>query len=112
MGHIRIGRLPKIRKWRQVISLLNSPSTSPREIARATAEAAEDFFAKRKSDPALAYSYWLLTQIANCARSENFVSELNQIGVDITDVRNTFDFLSLISDFTHKQVKERSIPDV
>jgi len=43
MGHIRVGKLPKIRGWKQVIALLDSGDSSSSEVAAATAKAAKDF---------------------------------------------------------------------
>ena len=107
MGHIRIGRLPKIRKWKQVISLLNSKESSSSDIAATTTRAAEGFFSGFKTDPSLGFSYWLLTQITYRAQSDNYIKELRKIGLDISKVNSAFDFLSLIADFTRTQIEIR-----
>lgn len=107
MGHIRTGRLPKIRGWKQVIALLDSVDSSSSEIAAATAKAAKDFFSQKRSDPALAFSYWLLTQITSRAKSENYLEEIRKIGLDISKARSAFDFLGLIATFTRAQIKLR-----
>ena len=107
MGHIRVGRLPKVRGWKQVIALLDSFDSSSSEIAAATARTAKEFFAERSTDPALVFSYWLLTQITSRARSENFVMELNKIGLDISNVGGALDFLGRIASFTRAQIKLR-----
>ena len=71
MGHIRLGRLPATKKWRQVVALL-SDNVSLAEIAAASAEAAEASLAHARKDLALLYSFWLLTQlpIAALAKSQ------------------------------------------
>jgi hypothetical protein len=105
MGHIRIGRLPKIRKWKQVINLLNSVESTSSEIAAATAIAAKEFFSEKKADPALTFAYWLLTQITYRARSDDYVGELKKINLDISNVNNVFEFLSQIARFANAKVK-------
>lgn len=107
MGHIRIGKLPKIRGWKQVIALLESTGSSSSEIASATARAAKDFFDQKKSDTSLAFSYWLLTQITSRARSENFSEEIKKLGLDISKTKDAFDFLSRIAAFSRAQIKLR-----
>jgi hypothetical protein len=107
MGHIRMGRLPKTRKWRQVVQLLDSPKSSSSEVAASVAKAAEDFFSKTKSDPALTYSYWLLTQITYRSRKDDYLGELRTIGLDIKGVDNVFDFLGRVANFTRSQTKIR-----
>jgi hypothetical protein len=107
MGHIRIGKLPKIRGWKQVIALLDSADSSSSEIAMATAKAAKDFFSQKRSDTALAFSYWVLTQITSKAKSENYVQEISEIGMDISKSKDAFDFLGRVAAFTRAQIKLR-----
>ena len=51
MGHIRLGRLPATKRWRQVVSLLARGAPLER-IAAASAEAAENSLAQANRDPA------------------------------------------------------------
>lgn len=107
MGHIRIGVLPKTRKWKQVISLLNSKESSTSEIAAETAKAAKDFFIQKRFDPSLAFSYWLLTQITYRAKQDDYISALRKIDLDISKVKNSFDFVGQVANFSKNQIKER-----
>lgn len=56
MGHIRLGKLPSTRKWQQVVTLL-ADGAPVREIAAASAEAAEAALGNAADDPALLYSF-------------------------------------------------------
>ena len=107
MGHIRVGRLPKTKGWKQVISLFDSVDSTSSEIAAATARAAKEFFAKKRTDPGLVFSYWIATQITVSARSDDFVARLKEIGLDISKVENSLDFLSTVASFTRAQTKLR-----
>jgi hypothetical protein len=49
------------------------------------------------SDPALVHSFWLLTQLPLCARSDDFVAALNRAGVAVTA---TPTLLELVGSFT------------
>jgi len=107
MGHMRIGVLPKTRKWKQVIGLLNSKESPASDIAAETARAAADFLKDTRFDPSLAFSYWLLTQITYRAKQDDYVSALKNIDLDISKVDNFFDFVGRVADFSRSQIKKR-----
>lgn len=107
MGHIRLGRLPKKRGWTQVISLLSDNDSTLSEIAESIAQTAKIFFNKQKNEPGLVFYYWLLTQITYRARSEDFVSDLRNLNIDIADINSSFDFFSRIINYSQDQIKSR-----
>ena len=107
MGHVRVGKLPKVRGWNQVIALLDSGDSSSSDIAAATAKAAKDFISQKSTDPSLVFSYWLLTQITARAKSDNFIEEIKQIGLDMSRVESALDFLGSVASFTRSQIKTR-----
>lgn len=84
MGHIRLGRLPRTYKWRQVIDLIGNGAPTP-PIAAATLDAAKRGLANVSKDPALIYSIFLLTQIPQCARQQDFGGALRSLGLDVSD---------------------------
>jgi hypothetical protein len=82
MGHVRLGRLPKTRRWREVVDLLaTSPMDTP-AVAQATVEAAEGRLRELANDPSLVHCFWLLTRITWAARSSNFASSLADFGLE------------------------------
>jgi hypothetical protein len=83
MGHIRLGRLPRTRKWREVVGLLGADAATS-EIAAATLDASKSGLERAARDPALIQSFWLLTQIPLCARKADFVQELGNVGVSVS----------------------------
>jgi hypothetical protein len=82
MGHIRLGRLPRTRKWQEVIDLIATRANTA-EIAAATLDASKRGLEQAASDPALVQSFWLLTQLPLCARKADFVKELERVGVSV-----------------------------
>jgi hypothetical protein len=80
MGHIHLGRLPGTQSWNAVVDLLRA-GASTREIATATAKAAENSLASAASDPALRHAFWLLTQLPLSARASDFPERLSQLGM-------------------------------
>lgn len=106
MGHIRIGRLPKVKKWRQVIALLGTEQAEVSNIAKATVEAANDAFNNFNADPGPYYCYWLLTQITWHARSDSFPEELSSFGLDVRNEQSAIGFTSKVSNFAAKEIKK------
>src|SRR5687767_10185865 len=67
MGHVRLGTLPRTRKWQQVAALLGGDARID-EIAGAVSDAAEQALNRAADDPALSHAFWLLTQIPLAAQ--------------------------------------------
>jgi len=62
MGHIRLGELPRTRKWEQVVELIKHDGDAP-TIAAAALDAAESGFKDAAEDQGLGRATWLLTQL-------------------------------------------------
>ena len=71
MGHLRMGRLPKTRRWTQVVDLLDAGSLDTGALAAAVFEAADYRLRQLANDQGLGYSFWLLTRIALAARGKH-----------------------------------------
>jgi hypothetical protein len=84
MGHVRLGVLPKSRKWNQVVDELRLDA-SVGEIAASAADAAEKALQGASKDPAFLHTFWLLTQIPLAARGPEFARDLRRLGVEIRD---------------------------
>ena len=61
MGHVRLGVLPKSRKWQQVIEQLRL-GADVAAVAGLAADAAEASLQGASNDPAFLHAFWLLTQ--------------------------------------------------
>lgn len=81
MGHLRLGRLPRTQKWKDVIGLVEGGGSAA-QVADATIDAAESDFTG--ADPAVVHAIWLLAQLPDAARSEDFVGSLKRLGVDVS----------------------------
>jgi len=84
MGHIRLGRLPRTRKWNQVLGLIGGGADAP-EVAASAMEASQGGLVKAAKDPGLIHTVWLLTQIPLAARSEHFADGLRQLGLEVSN---------------------------
>jgi hypothetical protein len=70
MGHIRLGVLPKSKKWNRVVEELRL-GADVSEIASASAAAAETSLENASADPAFLHAFWLLTQIRSPHEARN-----------------------------------------
>lgn len=84
MGHIRLGTLPRTRKWNQVLDLIGGGAGTP-EVAAATMEASQGGLAKAAKDPGLIHTVWLLTQVPLAARGDDFIARLQRLGLKVSD---------------------------
>ncbi|MBI3910028.1 MAG: hypothetical protein HY320_03735 [Armatimonadetes bacterium] len=112
MGHIRLGRLPKTRKWRAVFSALESAAPNAPDLAAATAEAAEERFAALAGDPIINFCFWTLVRIATSARSGDFTDELLRLGFRVTSFTSGLSFVHQLSQAVERQSRLRGEPNV
>jgi hypothetical protein len=103
MGHLRLGELPKSRRWREVVEKLRV-GESVAELAAATAEAAESELESAKGDPALGFIVWLLTQLPLAARSSHYAARLRELGFDPGAEHSLLEFVAGVSSAVDRQV--------
>jgi hypothetical protein len=97
MGHVRLGYLPKTRRWRNVVRLLSTATGDIGTIADATATAADDRLRQLRNDASFAYCFWLLTRIAWASRSKDFAGALGDLGIQVRTDDTALSFISLVS---------------
>jgi hypothetical protein len=84
MGHHHLPPLPQTRKFREVVELLENGAPAA-QVAAATVRAAEDFLQGAYHDEGLVEVCWLLMQLPQAARSDNFAGRLRDLGIRIGD---------------------------
>lgn len=97
MGHLRLGDLPRTRKWQQVVGLIDGGAGAA-QIANATITAAEKGLNLAAEDNGLVETIWLLTQIPLAARSDNFAVALRSAGLDVSDAPSLLEVVGAFSD--------------
>jgi hypothetical protein len=104
MGHIRLGNLPRTRKWQQVIALIEGGAGTA-QIANATITAAENCFKMVAEDKGLVETIWILTQLPLVAKSDNFGQALQSIGLDVSNSPSLMEVVGAFSDAIDKKLK-------
>lgn len=97
MGHIRLGDLPRTRKWSQVVGLI-AGGASAAQVANATITAAERGLASASNDKGLVDTIWLLTQLPLAAKSDNFAASLRKCGLNVSDNPTLIEIVGALSD--------------
>jgi hypothetical protein len=106
MGHVRLGLLPRTRKWQQVVELLDQNSDIGR-VAAASSEAAEYSLANAAKEPSFARAFWLLTQIPLAARSDDFEESLRRLGIDVGKSPTLIEIVGAFGEAIERQAREK-----
>ncbi len=106
MGHVRLGVLPKSRKWNQVVDELRL-GTDIGAVAASAADAAETSLQAASNDPAFLHAFWLLTQVPLAARGPDFADDLRRLGVQVPDQPSLMDVVAAISGAVDRYAREQ-----
>jgi len=103
MGHVRLGNLPRTRKWQQVVALIEGGAGTA-QVANATITAAERGLKLASEDKGLVETIWLLTQLPLAAKSDNFADALRSAGLDVSDSPSLMEVVGAFSDAVDRQL--------
>ena len=104
MGHIRLGELPRTRKWEQVVELVKSDGDAA-AVAAAALDAAEEGFKEAAEDEGLGQATWLLTQLPLAARDPNYLDRLRAIGVSVEGAPGLLELVGAFTDAVDAQMR-------
>jgi len=85
MGHVRLGKLPASKKWKEIVQYLADGNISVAELADRIAEACDKSFAVATNDPAFQKALHLLCQIPQAAKQDNISEALAKLGIQVPD---------------------------
>lgn len=111
MGHLRLGQLPKTKRWRQVIEVLKDDDATSQDVAQATLFAIETGLRKAAQDEGLVTAFWLLARMADASTKPDFARQLRDIGINVPDHPLCFDITSAFSSYFNDlptRVKQQS----
>jgi hypothetical protein len=127
MGHIRLGKIPKSKKWSAVVesvSKTGDTSTLPaddlvanvQDVAKQTLIAAEGGLQTALNDTGLQYSFFLLTQIALAARTNDWRQRLEQFGIYLSPDASfqdlTVEMQAAIDDFVFSHGRSTDVGEI
>lgn len=95
MGHIHLGVLPKSRKWRDVVGLLEG-SAADDEVVAASARAAEKDLLHAAADPVFVEAVRLLSMVPTAARSESFGQALRDLDIPCREPPDLFGIVAAL----------------
>lgn len=102
MGHIRLGRLPKTRKWIAVVNLLES-SASSGAVAAGVALAAENRLASLPRDAVLNHCFWLLCDLTWQSRRTDQIERSSDFPKATSGHGSTLAYIQELTDLTRLQ---------
>ena len=116
MGHQRLGRIAKSRKWKAVVDgVMGGGGAFASEadvgrIAALTLDAAGPALQLGKGDVGLQYTFFLLTQIALAARRPDWRQRLSAAGINLSADASLFDLTSELHGAIDGYVQSRGVP--
>lgn len=105
MGHVRLGRLAKSQSWLRLVALLDLSDVEVSAIAAATADGAQDRLTGLRRDPVLGYILWLLTRVTTAARSDDFLTQVRQLGIEIDSSDSAISVVAKINGLVRTEIE-------
>jgi hypothetical protein len=97
MGHIRLGDLPRTRKWSQVVGLIAGGAGTV-QVANATINAADSGLIFAAKDHGVVETIYLLIQLPLAARTDHFAEALRQHGLNVSDSPGLMEIVSAVTE--------------
>lgn len=110
MGHVRLSRLPRSRKWVEVVNLLSSKNFSVQQLAEASANAANETLRKASSDIVLNEVFKLLCLLPRAAKEANFQDALSKLGIIVKNDPTLTDIAQAFANRINAFIKEKGLP--
>jgi hypothetical protein len=112
MGHVRVGRLPKRFGWQHVVGSLYAAAGTPGadsddQIFAAASAAAGKALGQSRQQDSLAHAYWYLLKLALASRSEDFRSEVLELGIQVPAGGSGFALLGAVMDNLRQDMRRR-----
>lgn len=105
MGHLRLGELPRTRRWQQVVGLIEGGAGTA-QVANATISAAEQGLKLASDDRGLVETIWLLTQLPLAARSDDYAGSLRAAGIDVRDAPTLMELVGAFADAVDRRLSK------
>ncbi|NBX75110.1 MAG: hypothetical protein EBQ92_00950 [Proteobacteria bacterium] len=84
MGHVRLGRIPATRQWKQVIEYLKLGDISVTQLATAVADASEKSLIKATSDPVFLEALCMLGKLPQMVKEHGVQAGLAKVGIQVS----------------------------
>ena len=99
MGHIRLGKLPRTKKWREVVGLI-AAGADVSQVADATLNAAEDAFeyVNINEDEGFNQAAWIMVQLGVASKADDPIQHLKDQGIDLAGQTSMVGIQAAISD--------------
>lgn len=105
MGHIRLGSLPTSRKWKHVVGLIGGGAGTS-QVAAAALDASQAGFTRAAKDEGLIHAVWLLAQISQASRSDDFVTGLRKAGLPVSDQPTLLEITGAFTDAVDAHLRQ------
>ncbi len=109
MGHNRLGNLPRTKKWKEVIDLVDGGGSSA-AVADATLDAAYDGFLVGAADPTLVHAVFLLANLPDAAKSKDVQAALADLGLNVAGPITASSIAAALGEAVDAHVRQEGAP--
>lgn len=106
MGHIRLGALPASRKWTKVVGLIGGGAGTS-QVAAAALDASQAGLTRAAKDEGLIHAVWLLGQISEAAKGDNFPAGLKKAGLTVSDQPTLLEITGAFTDAVDTHLRQK-----
>jgi hypothetical protein len=103
VGHIRLGKLPRTRRWKEVIDLIGGGAGAA-TVAGATLDAVDKELTSAANDVGVVRTVWLLTQLPDAARAEHFGVAIRALGLNVSDAPTSVEIASAFTEAVDRHI--------
>jgi len=112
MGHIRLGRIPRSKKWAGIFSALGGPSLLPDLLSREISICAQKELEELRCNEGVNYCYWMLVRILSSSHTQDFSARLQELGINTNNIESGAEFVRRISEVVSKEMRIRIASDI
>ncbi len=111
MGHIRLGRLPKSRLWREVVELLDREPEDIPGIAAAVLDASAEALERGTTIASASRAFLVLLELAQASDRGDLVGELRRKGLAVSADSSVLSTLADLGELVRESVPAGSLKD-
>lgn len=104
MGHIRLGVLPKKTPWMSIMRQFADADTPVSDLSNTVLDNTDELFASKASQICVGYCVWLLAQLTQAAKKDDFISSLDELGIYVREEAKATEFLARIAGESSKRL--------
>ncbi len=106
MGHIRLGIIPKTRRWSSIIAQLDDANIPTVDIANSILNNVKDVLEGESAQSCVEYCVWLFSQLALSSKRKDFFEDISSLGINVDENTSAVEFLAKVSQLSGRKLAD------